>query len=210
MLLLFTSNIIAQETADKEAKRILEKMRQQYESYESVAADFKLTIEIPEMDKEIQQGKIIQRDEQYKLDLPDQAVICDGETLWLHLKKNKEVQINDVEESEDIDILSPKDLLRMYEKDDYLYALTNDDFEGKVAIQQIEFKPNDRDSEIAKLRLTINKKNLEVMRIQAFNKDGSRYTLEVTTFKTNPTINATTFVFNKADYPGVRVEDLRL
>ena len=209
MLLLFASGIIAQETADKEAKRILEKMRQQYESYEAVAADFKLTIEIPEMDKEIQQGKIIQRDEQYKLDLPDQAVICDGKTLWLHLKKNKEVQINDVEEESE-DILSPKDLLRMYEKDDYLYALTNDDFEGNIAIQQIEFKPTDRDSEIAKLRLTINKKNLEVMRIQAFNKDGSRYTLEVTSFKTNPAINAATFVFNKADYPGVRVEDLRM
>ncbi len=209
MMAMISCSIFAQETADKEAKRILEKMRQQYESYDAVAADFTLTIEIPEMDKEVQEGKIIQKNEQYKLDLPDQAVICDGKVLWLHLKKNKEVQINDVEE-EATDILSPKDLLRMYEKDDYYYALTNDDYEGKVAIQQIEFKPSDRDSEIAKLRLTINKSNMQVRRIQAFNKDGSRYTLEVTGFQTNPKVDANTFVFNKADYPGVRVEDLRM
>ena len=76
------------------------------------------------------------------------------------------MQVNNVDdfEEEDEDFLSPKDLLRIYEKEDFIFGLTNDGFENGVAIQQVEFKPIDKDSEYAKMRLTIDKKKNQIIR----------------------------------------------
>ena len=201
----------APETSDPEAKAILEKMRTKYEAYQSVGADFTLTIEIPEEDKETQEGTIAQQGDKYRVDLEHQAVYSDGQSLWLYMKRNNEVQINDVDDfEEEGEMLSPKDLLRIYEKEDFIYQLVNEDYENGVAIQQIEFKPTDKDSEYSKMRVTIDKKKVQIKRIKAFSKDGSRYTMEVKKFKPNEQYAAKDFVFNPADFPDVFVEDLRI
>jgi len=200
------------EVSDPEAKAILEKMRTKHEAYKSVAADFTLTIEIPEEDKEVQKGSISQAGEKYRLDLEHQAVYSDGTSLWLFMKNNNEVQINDVDEfeEEDGELLSPQDLLRIYEKEDFIYHLINEDIENGRAIQQIEFKPTDRDSEYSKMRVTIDRKKLEIVRIKAFSKDGSRYTMEVNKFTPNQPYKDADFVFDPSKYPDIFVEDLRI
>ena len=203
---------LSKEKSDPAAKAILEKLRTKYEAYKAVEADFVLTIEIPETDKEIQKGKLVQKGEQYRLSLDNQSIYCDGTTLWLYQKNINEVQVNNVDdfEEEEEDFLSPKDLLRIYEKENFIYALTNQAYENGIAIQQIEFKPLDSDSEYAKMRLTINKKNNQIVRIKAFSKDGARYTMELTRFKPNMTYKSAEFVFKKEDFPGVYIEDLRI
>lgn len=199
------------ETSDPEAKAILEKMRTKYEAYQTLGADFILTIEIPEEEKEVQSGSIAQHGDKYRVDLEHQAVYSDGNSLWLYMKNSNEVQINDVDDfEEDGEMLSPKDLLRIYEKEDFIYQLINEDYENGVAIQQIEFKPTDRDSEYAKMRVTIDQKKMQIKRIKAFSKDGSRYTMEVKKFKPNSKYAAADFVFNPEDYPDIFVEDLRI
>lgn len=206
------SGEFVRETSDPAAKAILEKLRKKYEGYKTVEADFKLTIEIPEEDAEIQTGNLAQEGEKYRLKLDNQAIYSDGQTLWLYLKSNNEVQINNVDdfEEEDEDFLSPKDLLRIYEKEDFIYGLTNEGYENGAAIQQIEFKPIDKDSEYAKMRLTIDKRKNQIMRIKAFAVDGARYTMDVTKFKPNLTYKNADFIFNPKDFPGVHVEDLRI
>lgn len=211
---LFVNVSLAQvsETSDPAAKAILEKLRNKYEAYKTVEADFNLTIEIPEEDKEVQTGNLAQDGEKYRLSLDNQAIYSDGKTLWLYLKSNNEVQINNVEdfEEEDEDFLSPKDLLRIYEQENFIYGLTNEGYEKGVAIQQIEFKPIDKDSEYAKMRLTIDKKKNQIMRIKAFAVDGARYTMDVTKFKPNLAYKSSDFIFNEKNYPGIHVEDLRI
>ena len=209
-----TVSVFAQteaETSDPKAKAILKKMEAKYETYKTVGADFTLTIEIPEEEKEVQKGSISQQGDKYRVDLEHQAVYSDGKSLWLYMKHSNEVQINDVDDFEDDgEMLSPKDLLRIYEKEDFIYQLVNEDYENGVMIQQIEFKPTDKDSEYAKMRVTIDKKKLEIKRIKAFSKDGSRYTMEVQKFKPNQKYGSADFVFNPDEYPDIFVEDLRI
>ena len=141
--------------SDPEAKVILDKIKKQYLSYNSLEAAFTLDIEIPEQGKEVQKGKIAQQGEKYNLQLGSQSVISDGTAIWLILQNNKEVQINDIPEpGEDDSILSPQSLFTFYEKGNFVYIMANefvDKASGKV-VQQIEFKPLDRDSEYSKLR----------------------------------------------------------
>ncbi|MEZ4933216.1 MAG: outer membrane lipoprotein carrier protein LolA, partial [Saprospiraceae bacterium] len=123
----------------------------------------------------------------------------------------KEVQINNAdEESEPGTISSPKDLLKAYEWDNYIYVLVNEFAEAGRVVQQIEFKPTDRDADFSKIRLTLDKKTMEVVRIKTFGKDGSRYTVTVNKLLPNASVNSSTFSFTKKECPDCHFEDLRI
>ncbi len=200
-----------EDRSDPEAKVILEKVSKKYENFKSLEIDFDMTIEIPEEDEVVQKGKMIQSGDKYYLDIPQMAIYCDGKIIWTHLKKQKQVQINNYEKDEESeDILSPKDVLKIYKGDNYFYVLMNEAYENGVMIQQIEFKPKDRDSEYSKMRVTIDKNTSEIMRLKVFVRDGSRYTFSIKNTNPDKNISADTFVFVRSKAPDVTdIEDLR-
>jgi len=204
-------NYTSQEDSDPQAKKILQKMRLKYEAYPVMEAAFTLTFEIPEQPVETQKGTLIQQGEKYRLNLHDRTIVSDGKSVWLYVPKNKEVQINDVDdETEEGTITSPKDLFRAYEWKNYVYALLDEFTEKGRVIQQIEFKPIAKDSDFSKIRLTLDKKTLDVVSIKSFSKDGSRYTLDVNKLSSGGTVSSTTFNFSKTDCPACHFEDLRI
>ena len=222
-LLCFTMLTFAQEVPkellhkdknDPEAAAILDKVKKNYDSYKTLAVDFTMAIEIPESPVETQKGQMKQEGNKFYIDLPQSTIYCDGESVWLHMKNNQEVQINDYdaeEMAESGEILSPKDIIKAYEQGKYLYVLMNEAYEDGVMIQQIEFKPKDRDSEFSKMRVTIDKKKSQITRIKVFSRDGSRYTLTVDKMEANKPFNKATFSPSSSAFPkGVHIEDLRM
>jgi len=196
--------------SDPVAKHILDKISNKYEAYKSIEASFTISIEIPEEEPEVQKGSMKTEGDKFNVDIGDYNMISDGKDFWVHMKRNKEVQLNDattIEEEEDL--LNPKDFFNIHKKGDYLYALVNENFEDGKAIQQIEFKPLDDESEYSKIRMTIEKKTNTVSRIKVFSKDGSRYVLKIDKLTSNKTFALTDFQFDKSKHPGVHVEDLR-
>ena len=197
------------EDSDPQAKAILEKLRKKYDAYKTLEAQFSIDIEIPEQDKIVQKGTLSQAGDRYRVDMTEQSFICDGKSLWFYQPAMNEVQINDAAEMED-DLLSPKDLMRIYEKKDYVYALVNQFVEKGIPLQQIEFKPVDKNSEYAKIRLSVNKKKNSIMHIKVFAKDGSRYTFKIDELIPNKKFAANYFKFDTKKFPGIHVEDLRI
>jgi len=218
-LLLAATGLFAQKQAnqftkkgdnDPAAKAILDKVKKNHQAYKSLEATFTLEIELAEQPKEVQKGKIAQQGDKYFLELGTQQVLCDGKAIWMVLPKNKEVQVNNIpSKEEEANILTPQALFRFYEKGGYIYALVNEYSENGKVLQQIEFKPTDRNAEYAKIRLTVEKKTAAVTSIIAFGKDGSRYTFNITKLTPNKAFDANYFVFSKAKYPGFHIEDLR-
>lgn len=203
---------VKKETSDPQAKAVLDKMRKKYEAYQTVEAEFSLAIEVPRQAVENQKGKLVQQGNKYRLKLNDRTLVSDGKSVWLYIPKNKEVQINDVEEEtgEGGGISSPQDLLKAYQWDNYLYALVNEFSDKGKVVQQIEFKPTDKDSEYSKIRLTLDKKTLDIVEIKSFGKDGSRYTMTVTKFTPNKAVDKSVFTFAKSECTDCHVEDLRV
>lgn len=218
LLSLFTLTLFAQnlpkapaEQNDPEAKKVLDKIRKKYEGYKTFEAAFNLTIEVPGQAKDVQKGTIGQEGEKFRLDMSQQVIINDTKTTWVYLKNNNEVQINDSEpSSSDAGFLTPKELLRRYQKGDFLYALTDKLTQGTKVLTQIEFKPIDRKSDYSKIRISIDEKAGTIESIKAFSKDGSRYSFSITRFTPNKALAAGYFSFDAKQYPGVHVEDLRM
>lgn len=214
VLLFLNLNAQAQDytsTADNDpaAKAILDKIKVRYNSFKTVSANFSLEIEIPQMDTELQKGKLWQEGEKYRAELDNRSIISNGETVWVYLGNNKEVQINCASDFAGEGMMSPKDLLSIYEQEEYVYYLSNEFKEGDKFVQQIEFKPTDKESEYSKLRLTIDKKTLNVARMKIFAKDGSRFTLKMDNWEANKAISTEKFIWSEAECSDCYVEDLR-
>ena len=199
------------ETNDPSAKKVLDRLRKKYEAYQTFEASFSLTVEVPGEPKDIQKGTVGQQGDKFKLDMNQQVIVDDTKTTWIYLKKNNEIQINNSEPSgSDASFLTPRELLRRYQKGDFLYAITDKVTEGSKVITQIEFKPKDKKSEYSKIRLSVDEKAGTIQSIKAFGKDGSRYTFSITRFTPNKPLAADYFVMDPKKYPGARVEDLRM
>lgn len=212
-LTCFTFSLWGQDAmveSDPEAKAALEKLRKKYDGYKSLDVEFRLEISIPEQPVETQTGSLARQGDMYHMNLASYTAISDGTAIWLVLHNNKEVQVNDIPDpDEDDSILSPQAIMSLYENGNFVYLLTNEFSEKGKVVQQIEFKPLDPDSEYAKLRMTIDKKANELVRVKAFAKDGSRYAFYMDKMTPNKAYEKGYFSFNKDNYPGYYVEDLR-
>ena len=198
------------EVSDPATKLVLDKMKAKYNGYKTMEAEFSLTLELPEQAKEIQKGKLLQKGAKYRVEVNQQTVISDGKSLWVVLPKNKEVQINNVPDPDDDEsMLSPQALFNIYQRKNFIYSLTNEYAQGKRIVQEIEFKPTDKYSEYTKLRLTLDKKTQDFIELKVFSKDASRYTLVMNKITPNQPIADSNFGFNKVNYPGYHIEDLR-
>jgi len=186
-----------------------ESVKQAYESYEAHKFNFILDIEYPGHEGDKITGHLIQRGDKFVLDMGERTIISDNESVWVYLKERNEVQINDADFEESDELMKPSDLFRMYNSGQYIFALNHTGTEAGQAISQIECKPKDKHSEYSKLRLTFLDASNEIKRIKIFFKDGSRMIMKITDHSPGYTTDENTFAFNKKDYKGVIVEDLR-
>ncbi len=203
--------LTSSDESDPKARAVLDKLRKKYEGYKSIKADFKLGIEIPEQSKEEQSGSLQKAGDKYRMDMEMQSVISDGTSLWLIMHPNKEVQINNAPDPEETEgeILSPESLFTIYERDNFVFMLTNEYADQGTIVQRIDFKPLDNFSDYTKLVLLVDKQKNELLEMRAVARDGSRYSFSIENFQANPKLPDSTFSFDKSKYPNYYVEDLR-
>jgi len=132
--------------------------------------------------------------------------MSDGKSQWTYIKKDKEVQLNNVDKSDDS--FNPAQMFTMYEKG-YKYIYTGDQtIKGKV-YQIIDLTPEDDKKEFFKVRLTIDKLKKQIYSALIFDKNGVKFNYTITSFTPNITVPETIFTFDKKTNPGVEVVDLR-
>jgi len=209
--LILLVSTLASAQSDPQAKKDLQALRANYDSGKNLQADVALEIKFAEQPAEVQAGRIEQSGERYRVEFDRQVVISDGVTVWMYLPDNQEVQVYDAADGASSGgFMRPQDFLTIYDNEDFEYAIVGEVTEASKTYRQIEFKPLDRDSEYAKVRLTYDPAASAVRRVKVFNKDGSRFTLSLNEVRTGVDFANERFAFREADYPGVMVEDMRL
>jgi outer membrane lipoprotein-sorting protein len=192
-----------QDKSDPEATKILKKLKSIYGKFDGLSIDYELELEQGE-DKEIQKGNIYQKGDKYRIDNNGNIIINDGEKVLVYISKQNELQINDIVEGEE-QMFTPAKILSIDENSkEFVYVITGEDSKG----YKIEFKPLDRDSEIMKIRIRVNKAQTEISSVKIFSDDGSRMTFIVKAIK-NVKETSKSFSFDKSQYPGIREIDLR-
>ncbi len=198
-----------QESSDDAAMEILNQLKKDYDDYSAHKMDFSLELDLVDQGKEIQSGYLIQEGDKFVLDMEQQKIISDNITVWVYLKEQNEIQINDADFDEEDELMSPSSIFNLYESDDYIFVISNQSYEEGILQTQIEGKPTDSNSEYSKIRISLKDKSHQFHKMKIFSKDGNRYTLQLTKHIKGFEIEEGMFTLNPSEYKGVVIEDLR-
>jgi outer membrane lipoprotein-sorting protein len=188
---------------DKKATAILDDLSAKTKSYKTIRIDFAYTMENKKENiNEKFTGTLLSKGDKYKLTVAGQDVICDGKTMWTYMKDANEVNVNDV--NADDDSFTPTKLLMNYTKDYKAKFI-----EEKGNNQVLELYPIAKGKSFTKVKLTIDKALKQIKEFVIFDRNGSTFKYSVNKFITDQTIDDKTFLFNKANHPGVEVIDMR-
>jgi outer membrane lipoprotein-sorting protein len=219
-LLLFASTVTtAFAQKDAQAKLILNEVSRKYKTYDIIKTNFIYTLESPQANiKETQTGILIAKSKANKfkvtlfgqgngkVPIVAQELISDGKQQWTYLKKDNEVQLNNVASSDDA--LNPAHIFTIYEKG-FKYIYTGEEKAGGVTCQVIDMTPTDIKKPFFKVRLLIDKAKKQIYSALIFDKNGNKYTYTMQTFLPNFKVSEDVFAFDVKAHPGVEVVDLR-
>ncbi len=154
MLLLFFMNSRGE---DISASDIIKKVRKKIDKVTLISAEFVQTFEwaIAGESRE-NTGKIyIGRKDAFRIQTPEQVIISDGKTVWTIDNVNRQVIIDNLDNSEDA--LLPRQLFVRYEKD-YRVSLAGIEKVQKHDCYHLILMPKNEDVYIQKLEVWINRK----------------------------------------------------
>ena len=209
--LMFAQPTTATKTAtnDPKATTLLDKVKKLYAGYSGLETNFELSFKQAEQKKEdVQKGKLYQQGDKYRAEVGNQLFISDGQTVWQKLDNT--VVIKKAANTSSSELLSPRDLIKIYENKEYTYVIQDETAESwskKATI--IIFKPNNRRNEFTQIRVAIDQKTNNIVSLTTSGRDQSRMKLSMDAPTVNKTYPTTYFTFDKSKYPNIQVEDMR-
>lgn len=216
VLSLIVTGAFAQK--DEAATAILNKVSEKYRKYDLVKTDFDFTLENQQAGvKETRSGVLIAKSKSnmFRVTIfsagsaakPDieQEIISDGKTQWTYLKKDNEVQINNVDNSGNG--LNPAQIFTIYEHG-YKYIYNGEVKIAKHTYQEVDLTPEEEKS-FFKVRLEIDKIKKQIYSALIFDKNGNHYTYTLRSLVPNIAVPDNTFTFDPKMHKGVEVVDLR-
>jgi chaperone LolA len=190
-LIILTSNLIAQSNGEK----VLKSLQNKFESIND------LTVDVIQKSggKEVLSGKLsFRKENKFSLDLKNNLIVSDGETIWNYNKKDNKVIINTVDES------TPS----FFSFNTFVY-----DYPAKCNVTTEEngkillFTPkSNSDLNFNKARLRVNNKDL-VDKVILEGSDAGQIEVDFSNYKLNQNLSDSKFQFTPPE--GSSIIDLR-
>lgn len=194
--------------SDPKAKVVLDNVSKKFKSLKSVIANFILKIEGANNSvTDSKKGSVYVKGTKYKVVMGDQEIISDNKTSWTYAKDVNEVTINNVDQSSQG--MTPAKIFTNFYDKDFLYKLNGETTEKGRVLQNIELTPTDKSKPYFKVLIDVDKKTQTLARMKVFEKNGNRYTYEISSFQPNGAVTDDMFTFDARKHPGVEVVDLR-
>lgn len=205
------NNYLNSADSDPAATRLVNELREKYEGYRTIQADFRLVIDIPGSEVETQTGRLSRSGDKFHFSLGNQEGISDGEAVYFIMHGSEEIQISNVPEPGETDgLLTPQSIFSFYDSGQFILSLQGEDTQNGRVVEVVELKPSDRDnSDFTKMRMLVDKNRTEVVSVVAFARDGSRFTFHLDETVANESIPANRFTYDKSRYEGYYESDLR-
>jgi outer membrane lipoprotein carrier protein len=190
---------------DPQAIKILDSFSANALKAPSVSMNFRMiTTDLAENTSDTLAGSVILSKDRYKLNLSDNMVWFNGETTWNYLPAEKEVTITRADKKDHSFQNRPSEIFSMY-KSGYKSRL----IEERSDFYIIDLYPEDIKSDLVRVRLSINKSNLNLRSLEYKKRDGTLITLHISEYNLKLKPAADTFVFQPGQYKGVEIYDMR-
>ena len=203
--LLFTG--ISAFAQDGKAQELLDEVSQKVKSYDHIYIDFKYALinEAQGVNQETR-GDVTLMGEKYLLNLMGTTQIYDDQKLYTIVPEDEEITISS-QNPEDDDAITPSKMLTFF-NDGYTYKWDIDQDVNGRKIQYIKLLPKDSNSEIKEAMLGVDAQTKHIYRLIMSQKNGTKITITVNSFKTDQPVASNLFVFDEKKYPGYYINRL--
>ena len=192
----------------QEAQAILDQAAQAYEQSNGIKANFAIHSVVPQQNiSESFEGVFNMKGDKFKLERPDMITCYNGETQWVYLMRNEEVNVS-TPSGDELQLTNPAVLLRQYKKGFAVqYKGTSTTRQAKSAYD-ITLTPKKK-SDIQQVDLQIEKVSHIPAAITITDKNGATVSIHISKWETGKNQADSFFSFNESDYPDAEVIDLR-
>lgn len=192
---------------DPKAVEIMSSSRQKYNGLKDMTTSFKYTLE----NKSLKNGNTSRtgtmkiKGKKYRVSFSEQEVICDGTTIWMVMKPEKEINISEFDPEES---LSLDRMYKIYEKETKS-KYDKEETIGTTVYHKMSLFSITKNSDYSRVEVWVNKKTMMLERAVIFQRNGALVRYELSNIKTDTGVPDSDFVFSKAAYPGFEIVDLR-
>ena len=184
---------------DAKAKTLLDQVSSKVKDYDNMYIDFKYSLsnEAANINQETR-GDVTLNGDKYKLNLMGTTQMYDGKKLYTIVPEDEEITISTQDPGDD-DAITPSKMLTFFNKG-YNYKW---DIEQNVSgrkIQYVKLVPMDSNSELKSALLGIDVQTKHIYRLIMTQKNGSKITITVNSFKTDQPLPGNLFTFDASKY----------
>ena len=181
------------------AQSLLKEVDSKVKSYKNIAIDFKYALvnDATGVNQETK-GNVVLKGDLYALNLLGTKQIFDGSSIYTIVPEDEEVTISAVSD-QDEDAITPSKMLSFF-NDGYTQKM---DITQKVngrTIQYVKLTPIDSNSEVKHTLLGVDTTTKHIYRLIIIQKNDTKITITVNSFKANQPIAANAFVFDESKY----------
>ncbi len=199
---------------DPEAGALLKASADKYKTMGGLEAEFTLTVRSPKIKAddpdskcvEVSNGKVWLKGNKFKINLKGNQVYCNGKDIWTYILKNKECQLNEYIESDQV--FSPGKIFNLHHSGFPHQIKEKKVFKGKN-VTVIEMLPATKKVSFFKIDAAIDDLTKEILEVKVYEKNGVHYIYNIIKLVPNQNITDAEFNFDPKKHPGVNVVDLR-
>jgi len=206
ILFIFTFfSVFSYAQTDPAAVKVLDKFSSTALSAPSVSLKFKtITLNQQDNTRDTVAGSLIMSKDQYRLELPDNITWFNGTVSWNYLIAEKEVTIVRPDRKDESFVSKPSSIFTLYKKD-FKARMVEENARSYI----IDLYPEDTESDMVRIRLTIGKSANSLDGAEYKRKDGVTLYLVVNEYNLKIKPQPSEFTFNPKNYKGVEIIDMR-
>ncbi|WP_073347802.1 LolA-like putative outer membrane lipoprotein chaperone [Bacteroides congonensis] len=207
LIALLSLPVIAQQQ-QSQAKAVLDRTADAFRKAGGVKADFVVKAVTNGLAEGAENGTIQLKGGKFVLKTSDVVTWFDGKTQWSYVAKNDEVNVSSPTQ-EELQQINPYTFLYMYQKG-FSYKLgTTKTFRGK-AVWEVILTAKDKKQELERITLFVTKDTYEPLYILLQQRgQQARNEITVTSYQTRQNYADSVFAFDRKQYPGAEIIDLR-
>ncbi|QEE50651.1 outer membrane lipoprotein carrier protein LolA [Flavobacterium alkalisoli] len=201
-----TFSLNAQDSAQK-AKKLLDDVSAKIKGYENIVFDFKYSYSNPNSNlNQESKGNVSMQGEMYVLNFMGITRIFDGKKIYNIVPEDEEITISNYDK-EKKDELTPSKMLTFFSSG-YKYSMDIlQNVKGRK-IQYVKLKPIDANDKAKEILIGIDYQTKHIHNLIQVDKDGSKSTFTINSFKTNQPLSKNHFTFTESKYPNYYINRL--
>jgi outer membrane lipoprotein-sorting protein len=211
-ILIISALLLAQHSLcqqDPEARKILDRVAEKSKSYKSIQADYELVIDDRKEDMQTEsKGRIVIRENKYKLESDESTIYYDGKTMWTYTPENQEVVISEPDTLDENFLVNPAKIFDFYNRD-FKYRYDGETVVDNIKMHEIHMFPKNLDQPYSRIILSIDAGKNLLTGIKIVGKDGVDYSISLGNYITDEDIDDSVFTFDSSKHKKAEIIDLR-